>query len=108
MRTGSLAEARAGMPSTPSRAAPPGQPSSSRRLSRGSAAATRRLDECVADELGRALAPLRSNLPLGGTMHDIDGTAAVSWGADRIDLFWVDTDGALVHRAFRAGDLGRA
>ena len=36
-------------------------------------------------------------------MHDIDGTAAVSWGADRIDLFWVDTDGALVHRADRAG-----
>ena len=36
-------------------------------------------------------------------MHDIDGTAAVSWGADRIDLFWVDTDGALVHRAYRAG-----
>ena len=36
-------------------------------------------------------------------MHDIDGTAAVSWSADRIDLFWVDTDGALVHRAFRAG-----
>jgi hypothetical protein len=31
-------------------------------VSRGSAAATRRLDECVADELGRALAPLRSNL----------------------------------------------
>ena len=41
-------------------------------------------------------------------MHDIDGTAAVSWGADRIDLFWVDTDGALVHRAFRRRDLGRA
>ena len=30
-------------------------------------------------------------------MHDL---AAVSWGPDRIDLFWVDADRVLWHRAF--------
>ena len=30
-------------------------------------------------------------------MHDV---AAVSWGPDRIDLFWVDADRVLWHRAF--------
>jgi hypothetical protein len=47
------------------RAAHVGEPSRVRRsvalgfaaLSRGSAAAVRRLDDCVADDLGRALAP---------------------------------------------------
>ena len=47
------------------RAAQPAQPSRLRRpaalafaaLSRGSAAAVRRLDDCVAEDLGRALAP---------------------------------------------------
>ena len=28
-----------------------------------------------------------------------ESTAAVSWGPDRIDLFWVDAAGALIHRA---------
>ena len=32
-----------------------------------------------------------------------DGTAAVSWGTDRIDLFWIDSDDALSHQAFEAG-----
>ena len=32
-----------------------------------------------------------------------DGTTAVSWGTDRIDLFWTDADGALIHRAWRDG-----
>ena len=32
-----------------------------------------------------------------------EATAAVSWGPDRIDLFWVDTAGALIHRASRGG-----
>lgn len=31
------------------------------------------------------------------------GTASVSWGPDRIDLFWVDFDGALIHRASNKG-----
>ena len=31
------------------------------------------------------------------------GIAAVSWGRGRIDLFWADTDSALVHRAFEDG-----
>ena len=48
------AEARAAMPSTPSRVRRPAALLLA-ALSRGSAAATRRLDECVADELGRAL-----------------------------------------------------
>jgi hypothetical protein len=30
-----------------------------------------------------------------------EATAAVSWGPDRIDLFWVDAAGALIHRASR-------
>jgi hypothetical protein len=30
----------------------------------------------------------------------MSGVAAVSWGAGRIDLFWRDFDGALIHRAF--------
>ena len=30
-------------------------------------------------------------------MHDV---AAVSWGPDRIDLFWVDAGRVLWHRAF--------
>ena len=33
-------------------------------------------------------------------MHDV---AAVSWGPDRIDLFWVDADRVLWHRAFDGG-----
>ena len=36
-------------------------------------------------------------------MQDTDGTAAVSWSADRIDLFWVDAGGALVHLAYANG-----
>ena len=65
-------------------------PASSPALSRGSAAAVRRLDDCVADELGRSLAPTEvvASLPEGGS-HVDEGTAAVSWGPDRIDLFWV-------------------
>jgi hypothetical protein len=30
----------------------------------------------------------------------MDGLTAVSWGPDRIDLFWVDAQGALWHRAW--------
>ena len=55
------AEARAGMVATPSRLRRPAALLLA-AVSRVSAAATRRLDECVADELGRALAPLRGNL----------------------------------------------
>ena len=50
------AQARAGRPSGPSRlrrSAALGLAA----LSRGSAAAVRKLDDCVADDLGRALAP---------------------------------------------------
>jgi hypothetical protein len=50
------ADARAGRPAQPSRirrSAALGLAA----LSRGSAAAVRRLDDCVADDLGRALAP---------------------------------------------------
>ena len=50
------AQARAGQPARPSRirrSAALGLAA----LSRGSAAAVRRLDDCVADDLGRALAP---------------------------------------------------
>ena len=36
-------------------------------------------------------------------MNGAIGTAAVSWGPDRIDLFWVGQDGALMHRV-REGD----
>jgi len=32
-----------------------------------------------------------------------DGTTAVSWGSDRIDLFWTGADRALIHRAWRDG-----
>ena len=98
-------------------------------LSRGSAAAVRRLDECVADDLGRALSPPNNRPPValprpaassaagrasrtGGVPLPEEGpmtsgTAAVSWGADRIDLFWVDADGALLHRAFDGDDGAR-
>ena len=31
------------------------------------------------------------------------GSAAVSWGPGRIDQFWVETDGALIHHAFVEG-----
>ena len=37
-----------------------------------------------------------------------EATAAVSWGPDRIDLFWVDAAGALVHRASAWRRLGCA
>jgi hypothetical protein len=30
----------------------------------------------------------------------VDSVAAVSWGRDRIDLFWVDAERALWHRSF--------
>jgi hypothetical protein len=50
------AEARAGMAPTQSRLRRPAALLLA-GLSRGSAAAARRLDECVADDLGRALAP---------------------------------------------------
>jgi len=30
----------------------------------------------------------------------MDSVAAVSWGRDRIDLFWVDAERALWHRSF--------
>ena len=30
--------------------------------------------------------------------------AAVSWGEGRIDVFWVDFDGALIHRASQDGN----
>ena len=33
----------------------------------------------------------------------IEGTAAVSWGEDRIDLFWVGADRTLTHRSFHDG-----
>jgi hypothetical protein len=55
------AEARAGMPSARSHVRRPAALLLA-AVSRVSAAATRRLDECVADELGRALAPMRGNL----------------------------------------------
>ena len=32
-----------------------------------------------------------------------DGTTAVSWGTDRIDLFWTAADGGLVHQVWRDG-----
>src|SRR5207342_2815198 len=83
-----VAEARAGYPtrtSLPRRALANGLA----LVSRGSAAAVRRLDECVADDLGRSLAP--TELAHGVTATDrIPGTAAVSWGPERIDLFTVD------------------
>jgi hypothetical protein len=50
-----VAEARAGLPSTPSRLRRPAARVLA-ALSRGTAAAVRRLDECVADDLGRSLA----------------------------------------------------
>jgi hypothetical protein len=50
------AEARAGMTSTPSRIRRPAALFIA-ALSRGAASAVRRLDDCVADDLGRALAP---------------------------------------------------
>jgi hypothetical protein len=50
-----VAEARAGMPSTPSRLRRPVARVLA-ALSRGTAAAVRRLDDCVADDLGRSLA----------------------------------------------------
>jgi len=31
------------------------------------------------------------------------GAAAVSWGEGRIDVFWVDFDGTLIHRAHQSG-----
>ncbi|HEV2006023.1 MAG TPA: hypothetical protein VGQ85_05350, partial [Candidatus Limnocylindrales bacterium] len=31
------------------------------------------------------------------------GVAAASWGPGRVDLFWVDGDRALWHRAWTAG-----
>ena len=34
---------------------------------------------------------------------DVDGVAAVSWGRDRIDLFWTDAARALWHRSFDGG-----
>ena len=49
------AEARAGMPATTSRLRRPAALILA-ALSRGAAAATRRLDECVADDLSRSLA----------------------------------------------------
>lgn len=49
------AEARAGMPSTPSRLRRPAALLLA-AVSRGTAAAVRRLDECVADDLNRSLA----------------------------------------------------
>jgi hypothetical protein len=48
--------ARAGMPEHPSRLRRPAALVVA-AVSRGSAAVVRRLDECVADDLGRALAP---------------------------------------------------
>ncbi len=33
----------------------------------------------------------------------MDGVAAVSWGHDRIDLFWRGDDRALWHRSWNAG-----
>src|SRR3954453_15735667 len=33
----------------------------------------------------------------------MDGVAAVSWGSDRIDLFWRGDDRALWHRSWHAG-----
>ncbi len=32
----------------------------------------------------------------------MDGLAAVSWGAGRIDLFWRDAGGGLAHRRVRS------
>jgi len=50
------AEARAGVTAKPSRLRRPVAIGLA-ALSRGTAAAVRRLDDCVADDLGRALAP---------------------------------------------------
>lgn len=35
--------------------------------------------------------------------HPLHATAAVSWGADRIDLFTVDAGAGLVHRVVASG-----
>ena len=32
-------------------------------------------------------------------MGELEGLVAVSWGPDRIDLFWVGEDRALMHRS---------
>jgi sialidase-1 len=39
-------------------------------------------------------------------MNDSEGLIAVSWGQDRIDLFWVGTDRALMHRSWNAREGG--
>ncbi|MBA3234995.1 MAG: hypothetical protein H0T59_03240 [Chloroflexi bacterium] len=51
-----IAQARAAQPAPPSRLRRPAALVLA-ALSRGSAAAVRRLDDCVAEDLGRALAP---------------------------------------------------
>ncbi len=51
-----IAQARAAQPVHPSRLRRPAALALA-ALSRGSAAAARRLDDCVAEDLGRALAP---------------------------------------------------
>jgi hypothetical protein len=53
-----LAEARFDQPSRPSRLRRPAALLFA-ALSRGSAAAVRRLDDCVADDLGRSLSPTK-------------------------------------------------
>ena len=72
-------------------------------VSRASADAAHRLDDRVAHEHDGGSS--RRSL---GCRHDrpIDiprGTAAVSWGPGRIDLFTVDEDAGLVHRVFMSG-----
>lgn len=42
------------------------------------------------------------------TEHSSRGTAAVARGEGRIDLFWVDFDGALIHRGFGDGAWAEA
>ena len=76
------------------------------RRGRGAASVVRRLDDCVAEDLGRApwprrVGPSRRRRP---SPTRADGTlAAVPWGQDRIDLFWVGADRTLAHRIFEAG-----
>ena len=77
--------------------------------SRCAASATRRTPSARrpatpprASTSGRRNVPPPSNG--GGQMNDV---AAVSWGPDRIDLFWVEADRVLWHQAFD-GRLARA
>ena len=40
-------------------------------------------------------------------MNRLEGLTAVSWGPDRIDLFWVGADRTLMHRWWDGRLVGR-